>query len=219
MRFAQKFFAEALGTALLLTIVVGSGVMAERLAAGNTAVALLANAIATGAGLFVLIMMLAPISGAHFNPLVSVSAWLDHTLSNRSLLHHLLAQILGAIVGVALAHLMFELPFPLWSEKTRSGWGQWSAEITASFGLILLLLRLQKQPLTVIAGSVGLYITSAYWFTASTAFANPAVTLARSFSNTFAGIHPADVGWFVLAQFAGLMLARATHKLLGTAHG
>ena len=219
MRPAQKFLAEALGTGLLLAIVVGSGIMAERLAGGHAAVALLANALATGAGLFVLIMMFAPISGAHFNPLVSISSWLDNALSSRELFNHIAAQIMGAIAGVALAHLMFELPFPLWSEKVRTGWGQWSAETTASFGLILLLLRLQKQSQNqsnaLIAGSVGLYITSAYWFTASTSFANPAVTLARSFSNTFAGIRPADIGFFVLAQCVGLALARATHKLLG----
>lgn len=217
MKPAQKFFAEALGTGLLLTIVIGSGIMAERLALGNSALALLANAIATGAGLFVLIVMFAPISGAHFNPIVSLSAWLDQALSSRELLIHITAQIVGAIAGAALAHVMFELPFPLWSEKVRSGWGQWAAEATASFGLILLLLRLQKQSVTLIAAAVGLYITSAYWFTASTSFANPAVTLARSFSNTFAGIRPADVGFFMLAQLAGLVLARLTHKLFNQA--
>ncbi len=215
MKNARKFFAEALGTGLLLAIVVGSGIMAERLADGNTAIALLANALATGAGLFVLIVVLAPVSGAHFNPLASLNAWRDGALCTRALFGNITAQIIGAILGVALAHLMFELPFPLWSEKVRHGNGQWISEAVASFGLILLLLRLQKQSAPLIAAAVGLYITSAYWFTASTSFANPAVTIARSFSNTFAGILPADVPYFILAQLGGLLLARVAHLLLG----
>ncbi|TAK89981.1 MAG: aquaporin family protein [Burkholderiaceae bacterium] len=215
MNSMRKFFAEALGTGGLLAVVVGSGIMAERLAGGNVALALLANALATGAGLFVLIVTLAPVSGAHFNPIVSLSAWRDGALSTRALFATITAQIIGAILGVLLTHAMFELPFPLWSEKVRHGSGQWIAEAVASFGLVLLILRLQKQSVPLIAAAVGLYITAAYWFTASTSFANPAVTIARAFSNTFAGILPADVPYFILAQLVGLLLARGAHRLLG----
>lgn len=214
MTLSRRLFAEMLGTALLLAIVVGSGIMAERLAAGNAAVALLANAVATGAGLFVLIILFAPISGAHFNPLVSLNHWRVGAPCV-VMLCYIVAQCVGGVLGVALTHAMFELPFPFWSEKIRTGWGQWLSESVASFGLLFLLLRLREQSLTLVAACVGLYITAAYWFTASTSFANPAVTLARSFSNTFAGIQLYDVWPFVLAQLAGLVAAQGVNVWLG----
>jgi glycerol uptake facilitator-like aquaporin len=209
-----KVLAELLGSALLLAVVVGSGVMGQRLAQGNTAIALLANAIATGCGLAVLIALFGPISGAHFNPLVSFVGWLKKELSTKVLFAYVLVQTLGAILGVWLAHLMFELPLFQASVKVRAGIGQWTAECVATFGLILLVRLGSTVKLNAMASWVALYITAAYWFTSSTSFANPSVTLARSLSDTFAGIHPSSVGGFVAAQLVGALLAMLAEKHL-----
>jgi len=210
----RAVLAEALGTALLLAAVVGSGIMAERLSGGNVAIALLANAIATGGALFALIVMFGPISGAHFNPVVTLALALRGESPVRCALPFVVAQVGGAILGVWLAHLMFDLPLLQASTKVRTGMGQWTAEATATFGLVLLiLLGVRKSPASLPA-AVALYITGAYWFTASTSFANPAVTLARTLSNTFAGIAPADAPAFVGAQLAGALIALAAARLL-----
>ena len=199
----RRLAAEFIGSALLLIVVVGSGIMGERLAAGNTAVALLANSLATGCGLLVLITILGPVSGAHFNPAVSAVMLARRELRGAEFIAYVAMQLAGAVLGVCVAHLMFELPILQTSTHARHGLGQWSGEFVASFGLILTILgglatRAARVPLLVAA-----YITGAYWFTSSTAFANPAVTLARSLTDSFAGIAPADVARFVVAQFAG----------------
>jgi len=203
----QRLLAEFTGSAFLLATVIGTGVMGEALAGGNAAIVLLANTLATGAILTVLITMLGPISGAHFNPAVTAVLAATGTLSTGEAGRYLLAQVAGAIVGVLLAHAMFDLSILQISHRSRSGWAQGLSEWVATFGLlstILLTLRAKPQAL---ATSVGLYITAAYWFTASTSFANPAVTLARAFSNTFAGIRLADVPLFVTAQLTGAFCA------------
>jgi glycerol uptake facilitator-like aquaporin len=200
---SKRAAAEAVGTALLLAVVVGSGIMAERLAGGNGAVALLANALATGAGLSVLILALGPVSGAHFNPVVTLGAVGAGGLPGRDAAVYLAAQFAGALGGVAMAHAMFELPLYSISTHARSGPGQWIAEAVATFGLILTIQLVQRTRPTALPAAVGAYIFAAYWFTASTSFANPAVTLARSFTDTFAGIRPQDVPGFMLAQAAG----------------
>jgi glycerol uptake facilitator-like aquaporin len=211
--------AEALGTLLLLAIVVGSGIMGERLAEGNAAVALLANAAATAAGLYVLIVLLAPISGAHFNPVVTLVL----RLRGETLVAHwalyVAVQIIGALLGVLLAHAMFDLA--LWQPGTRvrSGAGQWLSEGVATAGLLLTIVLGQRARPAAIPILVAAWIFAAYWFTASTSFANPAVTLARSLTRTFAGIQPADVIGFVLAQFAGAALALLLLTLLVTDAG
>ena len=210
----QKYFAEAFGTALLLATVVGSGIMAERLAGGNVAIALLGNTIPTGAILIVLITTLGPVSGAHFNPAVSLVFRLRGGLSNRDFACYLVAQFLGGIAGVLLAHGMFDEALFQTSQKIRSGGPQWLAEAVATFGLIFVILATLKARETAVATMVGLYITAAYWFTASTSFANPAVTLARSFSDTFAGIRPIDVAPFVLVQFLAAVAASFLCKWL-----
>lgn len=196
--------AEALGTALLLCIVIGSGVMAERLAGGNIAIALLANTAATVGGLYVLIEVFGPLSGAHFNPAVSaVMAWrgeLDRSL----LLPVIAAQLLGAVAGAWLAHAMFELPILQVSSKLRGGSGQWIGELVATFGLLLVILR---APAGRASSLVAAYIGAAYWFTSSTSFANPAAAFGRMFSDSFAGIAPASVPGFVIAELAGAALA------------
>src|SRR5215470_13345992 len=200
---AQRLGAEFLGSALLLTTVVGSGIMGERLAGGNVAIALLGNTIPTGAILFVLITMLGPISGAHLNPAVTAVFAIRKELPASEALNFILVQVIGAILGVFAAHLMFDENVLQVSSKLRAGPAQWFSEWVAAFGLVLtILLTLRAKPAAV-AASVGLYITAAYWFTASTSFANPAVTIARGFSDTFAGIRPADVAPFILAQLAG----------------
>ena len=199
--------AEGLGTALLLAVVVGSGIMAERLAGGNVALALLANAIATGCGLVALILMFGGLSGAHFNPVVTLSeAWQGH-LPARWVVPYIGVQCAGAFAGVACAHLMFGEPLFFASSHVRTGGAQWWSEAVATFGLIGVIIgcsrfRPQHTPFAVAA-----YITAAYWFTASTSFANPAVTLARSASDTFAGIRPQDAPGFIVAQFAGAAAA------------
>jgi glycerol uptake facilitator-like aquaporin len=211
---SRRLAAEALGTALLLAIVIGSGIMGERLAGGNTAIALLANAIATGAGVVVLITILGPVSGAHFNPVVTLAFGLRRQISWPLAAGYGLAQLIGAIAGVWLAHAMFGEPIWQISAKLRDGSGQALAEIVATFGLLITILgsirfRPEATPLMV-----GLYITSAYWFTASTSFANPAVTLARALSDTFAGIAPASVPAFIAAELAGALAGVAAFSWL-----
>ena len=213
----REVLAEAIGTALLLAAVVGSGIMAERLCGGNVGVALLANAIATGGALYALIVMFGPISGAHFNPVVTLAlAWRGDCKRNQ-VLPFLLAQVVGAILGVWLAHLMFDLSILQASTKVRTGIGQWSAEATATFGLVLLIVLGVRKQSPGLPAAVAVYIVGAYWFTASTSFANPAVTIARSLSNTFAGIAPADAPAFIVAQVVGALLALVAARALDRA--
>jgi glycerol uptake facilitator-like aquaporin len=201
--FGRRIFSEWLGTAFLLAAVVGSGIMAERLAGGNVALALLCNTIPTGAILVVLILVFGPLSGAHFNPVVSLAFALRSELPWGIATSYVAAQVGGAIAGVWLAHLMFELPVWQLSTTARLGWGQWTAEAIAAFGLLLTILGCAARTPAATPYAVGLYITSAYWFTASTSFANPAVTIARSLSNSFAGIAPGGVPAFIAAQLIG----------------
>jgi len=209
---ARRAVAECLGTAFLLAGVVGSGIMAAKLAGGNGALALLCNTLPTGAILTVLILTFGPISGAHFNPAVSIAMALRRELPVSMTAIYIGAQLIGAIVGVVAAHAMFELPLWQTSTTVRTGQGQWFAEAVATFGLLLTILGCSVRVPTAVPYAVGLYITSAYWFTASTSFANPAVTLARSLSDTYAGIAPEGVAKFIVAQilgmFAAVMLAR-----------
>lgn len=210
----QKLLSEALGTALLLAVVIGSGIMAERLSAGNTAVALLANTLATVGGLYVLIELFGPIGGAHFNPAVSLVMAARGNLPLALLVPYLACQLLGAALGAWAAHAMFGLDILQFSAKARTGPGQWFAEAIATFGLLLVVLR---APASRAAAMVAAYIGAAYWFTASTSFANPAAAFGRMFSNSFAGIAPASVPGFVLAELAGAAAAMGVHKLLGPA--
>jgi glycerol uptake facilitator-like aquaporin len=203
----QRFAAETLGTAFLLAAVVGSGIMGGRLAGGNVALALLANTLATGAILVVLILIFGPVSGAHFNPAVSLAFALRRQLLWREAGGYLVAQLAGAILGVWAAHAMFDLPLWQLSTTVRSGFGQWLAEFVATFGLLMTIFGCVARAPNAVAYAVGLYITSAYWFTASTSFANPAVTLARSLSDTFAGIAPAGAPAFIAAQLVGALAA------------
>jgi glycerol uptake facilitator-like aquaporin len=204
---AQRVIAEWLGTAFLLAGVVGSGIAAARLSGGNAALALLCNTLPTGAILTVLILAFGPVSGAHFNPAVSVVFALRRELPWAQAAIYSLVQIVGGIVGVWAAHAMFELPLWQVSITTRSSPGQWFAECVATFGLVLMILGCLAHTRQAIPYAVGLYITAAYWFTASTSFANPAVTIARAWSDTYAGIAPAGVAPFVAAQFVGAILA------------
>jgi glycerol uptake facilitator-like aquaporin len=200
---ARRLFSEWLGTAFLLAAVVGSGIMAQKLAGGNVGLALLCNTIATGAILVVLILIFAPLSGAHFNPVVSLAfAWRGE-LPWSMAAGYIAAQIIGAVAGVLAAHLMFDLPVWQFSVTTRTGTGQWLAEAVATFGLLLTIFGCAARAPASIPYAVGLYITSAYWFTASTSFANPAVTIARSLSDTFAGIAPRNTLAFIAAQLVG----------------
>jgi glycerol uptake facilitator-like aquaporin len=210
---AQRGVAECLGTAFLLAGVVGSGIMAAKLSGGNGALALLCNTIPTGAILTVLILTFGPVSGAHFNPAVSIAFALRGELPWRTAAIYVAVQVLGAIVGVLAAHLMFELPVWQFSTNVRTGPGQWLAEAVATFGLLLTILGLLRTP-AAIPYAVGLYITSAYWFTASTSFANPAVTIARSLSDTFAGIEPHGVPAFLAAQAIGMLAALLVSRYL-----
>ena len=210
----QRAVAECLGTGFLLAAVVGSGIMAAKLADGNGAVALLCNTLATGAILTVLILTLGPISGAHFNPAVSLAAALRGDMTAGATALYVGAQLAGAILGVWAAHLMFELPLLQISLTSRAGFGQWFAEAIATFGLLLTILGCSARNPTAIPYAVGLYITAAYWFTASTSFANPAVTIARSLSDTFAGIAPAGVTAFIVAQLVGMFAAVALGRWL-----
>jgi len=209
MSRARKLVAEALGTAFLLAIVVGSGIMAERLAGGNVAIALLGNTLSTGAGLVVLILTFGPISGAHFNPAVTLADAWQGGLSWGDVPGYLAAQLLGAFAGVAAAHLMFGEALFFASEHARTGPAQWWSEFVATFGLLAAIWGCVRQRPGVTPFAVGLYITSAYWFTASTSFANPAVTLARAASDTFAGIRPVDAPGFIVAQLLGAFAATA----------
>ena len=204
---AQRTVSEALGTAFLLAAVVGSGIMAQRLAGGNVALALLCNALATGAMLTVLILILGPISGAHLNPAVSLVFALRGELAWPDAGVYVVVQLAGAVVGVWAAHLMFELPVWQTSSTVRAGFGQWLAEAIAAFGLLLTIFGCLARAPGAVAYAVGLYITAAYWFTASTSFANPAVTFARSLSDTFAGIAPSGVVAFIGAQVVGAFVA------------
>ena len=199
----RRAAAEALGTAFLLAAVVGSGIMAERLAGGNGAIALLCNTLPTGAMLTVLILIFGPLSGAHFNPAVSLAFSLRGELGWREAAVYVACQIAGGIAGVLAAHRMFDLPAWQISMTARTGAGQWLAEFIATFGLLLTIFGCVARAPAAVAYAVGLYITAAYWFTASTSFANPAVTLARSLSNTFAGIAPAGAPAFIMAQLVG----------------
>jgi glycerol uptake facilitator-like aquaporin len=206
---ARRLAAEALGSALLFAAVIGSGVMAERLAGGNVAVALLGNTLATGAILFVLVTMLGPVSGAHFNPAVSLVSALRRELPAGDALAYVGVQLAGGIVGVWTAHAMFDLPILQTSEHVRTGAGQWLGEGVATFGLVLTILGTVRHRERWVPASVALYIVAAYWFTSSTSFANPAITVARSLSDSFAGIRPVDVPGFIAAQLAGALLAAA----------
>jgi len=204
---AKRAAAEALGAAFLLATVIGSGIMAQRLSGGNDALALLCNTLPTGAILTVLILILAPVSGGHFNPAVSLAFAIRGDIAWPTAGVYVLAQLGGAFIGVWVAHLMFELPVWQFSSHVRTGHGQWLAEAVATFGLLLTVLGCVARASGAVAYAVGLYITAAYWFTASTSFANPAVTLARSLSDTFAGIAPAGVIAFITAQLVGMLAA------------
>jgi glycerol uptake facilitator-like aquaporin len=204
---AQRALAEWLGTAFLLAAVVGSGIMAQELSGGNGALALLCNTLPTGAILAVLILIFGPLSGAHFNPAVSIAFALLGKLPWPITAIYIAAQIVGGIIGVWAAHLMFELPMWQLSIAARTGVGQWLAEAVATFGLLLTILGCIARTPAAVPYAVGLYITSAYWFTASTSFANPAVTIARSLSDTFAGIAPSGVAAFIVAQLCGMLAA------------
>ena len=207
MTTSRKVVAEALGTAMLLVAVVGSGIMGDRLAGGNVAIALLANAIATGAALIVLILTFGPISGAHFNPVVTVADASQGGISWRLVPGYCVAQLVGGAAGVLAAHLMFELPLLQTSTHVRAGAAQAFSEFIATFGLLSVIWGCGRRRANAVPFAVGLYITGAYWFTASTSFANPVVTLARALTDTFAGIRPADVPAFIAAQVAGAVAA------------
>lgn len=211
---ARRIAAEGIGSFFLFACVIGSGVMAEHLAGGNDAVALLGNTLATGAMLFVLITILGPISGAHMNPAVSLVAASRGELRWSDAAAYIAAQFAFGVLGAWTAHLMFDLPTLQVSAKARSGLGQWTGEAVATFGLILTILGTAKHRRDWVPASVALYITAAYWFTSSTSFANPAITIARSLSDTFAGIAPHDVPLFIIAQLAGAALAALTSRWL-----
>ena len=201
----HAFVAEGLGSFFLFATVVGSGVMAQNLSGGNDAVALLGNTMATGAMLYVLITMLGAISGAHFNPAVTLVMRLRGDIGTAQALGHVAAQLAGGVVGVWAAHAMFVLPIIEFSHKARTGPGQWTGEFIATFGLLLTIIGTVRHRPQAVPTAVALYIVAAYWFTSSTSFANPAITIARSLSDTFAGIAPHDVPGFIVAQFAGAL--------------
>ena len=209
---SRRLYAEALGTSLLLAVVIGSGIMAERLAGGNVAIALLANTLATVGGLYILIEVFGPVSGAHFNPAVSLAMALRGELPKALLLPYVAAQLLGAMLGAWLAHAMFDLNILQFSSKLRGGTGQWIAEAVATAGLLLVILR---APPSRVAAMVACYIGAAYWFTASTSFANPAAALGRMFSDSFAGIAPASVPGFMAAQLCGAGIGVLLSRALG----
>lgn len=205
--FERALAGEALGTFFLLATVVGSGIMAETLAGGNVAIALLANAIATGAILYVLIVIFGPVSGAHFNPAVTLSFLIKGEITGSRALCYVGTQIIAGIAGVVAAHAMFDQSLLQLSAQSRTGGAQWFSEFIATFGLVATILGALRARRAAVPMAVGLYITSAYWFTASTSFANPAVTIARSLTATFSGIEMGDVGMFLLAQCAGAIAA------------
>lgn len=214
MTLGRRVVSEGVGTAFLLAAVVGSGIMGQRLAGGNVAMALLANTIATGAALVALILAFGPISGAHFNPAVTLAGAFEGTLPWRDVPGYLTAQLTGAFAGVSAAHGMFGEQIFSASQHARNGAGQLFSEFVATFGLLAVILGCARLPAPVVAFAVGAYITSAYWFTASTSFANPAVTLARAFTNTFSGIRPADTAGFVAMQFIGAAAATTLFRWL-----
>ncbi len=207
--FPRQVAAEAVGTALLLAVVVGSGIMAERLAGGNVAIALLANALATGAGLVALVLTFGPISGSHLNPVVTLAMAIRGVLPWQRVAGYVLAQCFGAVAGVLLAHAMFDLDLIQTSTHVRHGAGQWVSEAVATFGLLTVIFGSSRNGAQFTPFAVAAYITAAYWFTASTSFANPAVTIARSLTDTFAGIRPADVWAFIGMQIVGAGAATA----------
>ena len=211
----RRVIAEGLGTAFLLATVIGSGIMGETLAGGNVAIALLANTVATGAGLVALILTFGPISGAHFNPAVTLADASQGGLPWREVPAYVLAQIAGAFAGVSVAHVMFEKPVFFLSTHQRSGTAQLVSEFVATFGLLAVIWGCVRRRAGAVPFAVGAYITAAYWFTSSTSFANPAVTLARAMSNTFAGIRPLDVPGFIVAQLLGAAAATAAFRWLG----
>ncbi len=204
---SRRLAAESLGTFFLLATVVGSGIMGDTLSGGNTAIALLANSLATGAILAVLILIFGPISGAHFNPAVTLAFVLRGEISAATAAAYVVVQIIGGIAGVAVAHVMFDLPVVQVSETVRTGWGQWSAEVVAAFGLVATIIGCLRWRPEAVPYAVGLFITAGYWFTASTSFANPAVTISRMFTDTFSGVRPIDAGPFIVAQVVGAVLA------------
>jgi glycerol uptake facilitator-like aquaporin len=204
---ARAAVSELIATAFLLMAVVGSGIMAQRLCGGNVGLELLANAVATGGALVALILAFGPQSGAHMNPVVTLAAAATRGMEWRAVPAYVVAQLVGAVTGVWLAHLMFDLPVLQVSQRVRTGLGQWLAEIVATFGLLLVIWGCRAHRVPVTALAVAAYITGAYWFTASTSFANPAVTVARSLTDSFAGIRPADASGFILAQLLALGLA------------
>ena len=203
----RRLVAEAVGSFFLFAAVIGSGIMAEALAGGNVAIALLANTLATGAILYVLISMLGPVSGAHFNPAVTLVLAQRRNMPWAEVAPYLLAQLAGGMLGAWAAHLMFDLPILQLSAKARTGIGQWTGELVATFGLILTILGTLKHRPAAVPAAVGLYISAAYWFTSSTSFANPAIAIVRSMSDSFAGISPADVPAFIIAQLIGAFAA------------
>ena len=206
----QRLVAEFLGTLLLLAIVIGSGVMAENLSAGNNGVALIANTLATVFGLYILIEVFGPISGAHFNPVVTLTMVLLKRQTGRELIPYTLVQLAGAFFGAILVHQMFDMELLQFSDKARAGWGIWTGEIVATAGLLLVILMAKQER---VSGMVACYIGAAYWFTSSTSFANPAAAFGRQFSNSFAGIAPADVPAYVVFEVLGGLLAIALYKL------
>lgn len=212
--YARSVVAEFIGTALLLAAVVGSGIMGERLAGGNVAIALLTNTIATGAALVALIVTFGPVSGAHFNPLVTLVVSVRRPRSTTRIVSVISAQIAGSIAGVLLAHAMFGTPFLTWSTHVRSGLAQVLSEAVATFGLVGVIVAGSRRNPSMVPFVVAAYITSAYWFTASTSFANPAVTLARALTDTFAGIRPGDVPGFIAGQVIGAIVAAALFEWL-----
>ncbi len=203
----RRLVAEALGTAILLATVVGSGIMGERLADGNTALALLGNTLPTGAILVVLILIFGPVSGGHFNPAVTLSFFIRREIALSTSLLYVVVQVLGGVAGVMVAHVMFELPVVQVSETVRTGSGQWLSEAIATFGLVAAILGTLRFCPVAVPYAVGLFISAGYWFTASTSFANPAVTIARSFTDTFSGIQPGHAPAFILAQVVGAVAA------------
>lgn len=213
-QLARRLTAELLGTAFLLAVIIGSGIMGERLAQGNVALALLANTLATGAGLVALILTFGPISGAHFNPAVTLAATTRGELPGNEASLYIAAQILGAFIGAAAAHLMFEAPLFSASQHARLGMAQWWSEFVATFGLLAIIQGGARNRANILPFAIGAYIVAAYWFTASTSFANPAVTLARAASDTFAGIRPQDAPAFILAQLLGAIASTLVMRWL-----
>lgn len=213
-RLSKRFVAEFLGTLLLVAAVVGSGIMGERLSGGNVAIALLANTIATGAALVALILTFGPVSGAHLNPAVTLADAMERGVAWREVPAYVTAQCLGGLAGAGIAHLMFGLRLYSWSSHARHGAAQVFSEFVATFGLLSVIWGCSRVRSSIVPFAVGCYITAAYWFTASTSFANPAVTIARSFSDTFAGIRPADAPLFIVAQLAGALAATLLFRWL-----